>query len=52
MTPSFFSWLGNGTSRRGFPVTLSGGPSSSVGCIAVEGAAVAGFEDDDDMRAD
>ncbi len=26
IAPSFFSWLGNGTSLRGFPVTLSGGP--------------------------
>lgn len=26
ITPSFFSWLGRGTSLRGLPVTLRGGP--------------------------
>ena len=30
MTPSFFSWLGRGTSRRGLPVMPSGGPFASV----------------------
>ena len=29
MAPSFFSWLGKGTSLRGLPVTLSGGPCAS-----------------------
>lgn len=28
ITPSFFSWLGNRTSRLGLPVTLRGGPST------------------------
>ena len=46
MTPSFFSWLGSGTSRRGLPVTLSGGPSFDCVC-----SAVALFDDEDDMKA-
>ena len=45
MAPSFFSWLGSGTSRRGFPVTLSGGPRAS--CEGV--IAVAGFDDVEEM---
>ena len=35
MAPSFFSWLGNGTSRRALPVEVSGGPSGCAGCRAV-----------------
>lgn len=48
MAPSFFSWLGSGTSRRGFPVTLSGGPRAS--CEGV--IAVAGFDDVEEMYAE
>ena len=48
ITPSFFSWLGNGTSRRGLPVTLSGGPSVSRDGVS----AVAGFGDDEDIKAE
>ena len=29
MAPSFFSWLGKGTSRLGLPVAVSGGPWTS-----------------------
>ena len=47
MTPSFFSWLGSGTSRRGLPVTLSGG-AFVVDCVW---RADAGFGDDEDMKA-
>ena len=48
MAPSFFSWLGNGTSRRGFPVMLRGGPSTSRDrCISV-----ADLVDEEDMKAD
>ena len=46
ITPSFFSWLGSGTSRRGFPVTPSGGPSFDCVCNAV-----ALFGGDVDMQA-
>ena len=46
MAPSFFSWLGSGTSRRGFPVTPSGGPSFDCVC-----SAVADLEDEDEMNA-
>ena len=35
MAPSFFSWLGSRTSRRGLPVEVSGGPSGCAGCRAV-----------------
>ena len=48
IAPSFFSWLGNGTSRRGLPVTLSGGPCAS--CAGV--TSVADFEDVDEIKAD
>ena len=48
MTPSFFSWLGSGTSLRGLPVTLSGGPSAS--CLGV--TAIAGLDVEELMKAD
>ena len=48
ITPSFFSWLGRGTSRRGLPVMLSGGPSSTV-CDGW--MAVADLVDEEDMDA-
>ena len=48
MTPSFFSWLGSGTSLRGLPVTLSGGPSAS--CLGV--TAVAELDAEELMKAD
>ena len=48
MAPSFFSWLGKGTSRRTLPVTLSGGPSTSRDlCISV-----ADLAEDDEMNAE
>ncbi len=48
MAPSFFSWLGRGTSRRTLPVTLSGGPSTSRDlCISV-----ADLAEDDEMNAE
>lgn len=49
IAPSFFSWLGRGTSLRGLPVTLSGGPSAfwdGVTCV------VAAFDDVEEMNAD
>lgn len=49
MAPSFFSWLGNGTSLRGLPVTLSGGPRAS--CDGVT-SVVADFDDVDEMNAE
>lgn len=49
MAPSFFSWLGKGTSRRGLPVTLSGGPRAS--CDGVT-SVVADLVDVDEMKAD
>lgn len=48
IAPFFSSWLGNGTSRRGLPVTLSGGPSPSRDGVR----AVAGFGVDEDMKAE
>ena len=48
MAPSFFSWLGRGTSRRGLPVAVRGGPGISFDlCISV-----AGFEDVEEMNAE
>lgn len=49
MAPSFFSWLGRGTSRRGLPVTLSGVAWASC-CACV--SAVAGFDDVEEMYAE
>ena len=48
MAPSFFSWLGKGTSRRGLPVTLSGGPRAS--CDGV--IAIAGLEEVEEIYAE
>ncbi len=48
IAPFFSSWLGSGTSRRGLPVTLSGGPSPSRDGVR----AVAGFGGDEDMKAE
>lgn len=46
ITPFFPSWLGKGTSLLGFPVTLSGRPSSLDRI-----AGVAGFEAEEEMAA-
>lgn len=49
IAPSFFSWLGSGTSLLGLPVTLSGGPSAfcdGVTCV------VADLEAVEEMNAD
>ena len=48
ITPSFFSWLGNGTSRRGLPVTPNGGPLASVDGVT---AVACGFEAEEEMHA-
>ena len=48
IAPSFFSWLGNGTSLRGLPVAVSGGPSAfcdGVTCV------VADLDDVEEMNA-
>lgn len=47
ITPSFFSWLGRGTSRRGLPVAVRGGPCASCDLVT----AVAGLEDVEEMYA-
>ena len=47
MAPSFFSWLGRGTSRRGLPVMLSRGPLSCDWVWRAE----AGLEVEEDMKA-
>lgn len=48
MTPSFFCWLGNGTSLRGLPVTLSRGPSTLWDVCN----SVADLFEEDEMNAD
>lgn len=50
MTPFFPSWLGNGTSRLGLPVTLSGGPPAfpRTSCAWT---ALADFADDEEIAA-
>lgn len=50
MAPSFFSWLGNGTSRRGLPVAVRGGPWPC--CDGVTSVVAAFDEDVDDIYAD
>lgn len=49
IAPSFFSWLGKGTSRRGLPVTLNGGP-----CASCEGvtSVLADLVDVEEMNAE
>lgn len=49
MAPSFFSWLGNGTSLRGLPVTLSGGPCASRDGVT---SVVEDLDDVEEMNAD
>ena len=47
MAPSFFSWLGRGTSRLGLPVAVRGGPWASCDLVI----AVAGLDDVEEMEA-
>lgn len=47
MAPSFFSWLGSGTSRRGLPETR-GGPSAWVEGVT---SVACDFDEEDDMHA-
>ena len=47
MAPSFFSWLGRGTSRLGLPVAVRGGPWASCDLVT----AVAGLADVEEMYA-